>query len=228
MAMPRNSFVHTALEGGRSVASFVRIALAAWWNGDLPAHGRHPCVPCRVAGERTNRQPQPLGAFPELQRFSIHEPWLANPGVRVQCMWERAGWGGYCYSYFILSNGHLHATLGILMCEHELAYMRLHANYAFAAVDGTLWAGEIRDQPVRRVFVTGGIDRERHCTWSVSVVQRQRRYEVQITTGTLIPRTYDFRGLEDAMVCAEEWLTEFHQRGEPVTSQGRGDAGWLM
>jgi hypothetical protein len=226
--MPRNSFVQTALEGGKSVASFVRIALAAWWNGDLPAHGQHPCVPSGVAGDGAHRQPQALGAFPELQRLSIHEPWLANPNVRVQRMWEHAGWGGYRYTYFILSSGHLRSTLGILLCEHELAYMRLHANYAFAAVDGTLWAGEIRDQPVRRIFVTGGIDRERHCTWSVSVVQRLRRYEMQITTGTLIPRTQDFRGLEEAMISAEEWMTEFHHRGEPVTSHGPGDAGWVM
>src|SRR5258707_8708266 len=115
--MPRTSFVHTALEGGKSVASFLRIALAAWWNGALPMHGQHPYGSVRTAGERTCRRPQPLGSFPELQRLSVHEPWLANPAVRVQCMWERVGWGDAHYQYFILSNGHLR-TLGVLMREH--------------------------------------------------------------------------------------------------------------
>jgi hypothetical protein len=168
-----------------------------------------------------------LHAFPELRRFSLHDPWLADPAVRVQCMWARRGFGGLHYKYFIASNGHLR-TLGILMREHELAYMRLYANYAFAAVDGTLWAGEIREQPVRRVFITGGVDRVRHYTWSVSVVQRHGRCELQITTGGLIPLTHDFRSLDDAMLHAESCVTEFHHRDAKPVREEPEEVGWLM
>jgi hypothetical protein len=176
----------------------------------------------------TDRRPHAISHFPELQRLTVHEPWLAHPGVRAQCMWERTGFGESAYSYFILSNGS-HGTLGVLLRDHELAYMRLYASYAFAVVDGTLWAAEIRHQPVCRVFVTGGVDQRRRRTWSVLVVQRVRRYEVQITTGTLIPQTYDFRRLEDALIAAEAWLTEF-EHGDDGGGGGEDpdDPSWVM
>jgi hypothetical protein len=155
-----------------------------------------------------DRRPQVIAMFPELQRLTVHEPWLRHPAVRVQRMWTQTGFGNSGYTYFVLSNGS-RGTLGVLMRDHELAYMRLYASRALAVVDGMLWSGEIRRQSVCRVFVNGGIDPRRRQTWSVVVVQRLRRYEVQVTTGTLIPRTYDFRTREDALIAAEAWVTEF-------------------
>lgn len=227
MAMPRYSFVLSALEGGRSLASVLWIAVAAWWQGaGLVIPGPQVCAATGEHGPHRDG-PQPLAAFPELRRLSVHEPWLADPAVRVQCMWARIGCEGTRYHYFIVSNGHIR-TLGILMREHELAYMRLHANYAFAAVDGTLWAGEIRDHHVRRAFNAGGIDRLRHATWSISVVQRQRRCELQITTGGLIPWTHDFRSLDEALLHAEICLTEFQHRDAEQPSEEPVAAEWLM
>src|SRR5262249_6249270 len=139
--MPRNSFVLSALEGGRTLANFLWIAMAAWWQGGHRFPGS-PLSPSIDAPDARRDGPQPLQAFPALRRFKVHEPWLADPAVRAQCMWSHVGCGGERYEFFIVTNGH-HRTLGILMRAHELAYMRLHANYAFAAVDGTLWAGEI-------------------------------------------------------------------------------------
>ena len=226
MAMPRYSFVLSALEGGRTLANCLWIAMAAWWQGDLRIPGSRGSTSADEHGVRRDG-PQPLHAFPELRRLSVHEPWLANPAVRVQCMWARVGAGGVRYTYFVVSNGHLR-TLGLLMREHELAYMRLHANYAFAAVDGTLWAGEIRHHQVRRVFTAGGVDPIRHVTWSVSVVQRQRRCELQITAGGLIPWTHDFRTLDDATLHAEICVTDFQHRYAEQVSEEPAAAEWVM
>jgi hypothetical protein len=222
VAMPRYSFVTLALESGKHFASLLWIGLVTWWNTKVPMPASHVCASTDDRGG-----PRPLAAFPELRRLSVHEPWLANPAVRVQCMWEHVGCGDARYQYFILSNGQ-RRTLGILTREHELAYMRLHANVAFAAVDGMLWAGEIRDHPVRRVFTAGGIDRTRQRTWSVSVVQRQRRCEMQVTTGGLLPWTRDFRHLDDATICAETWLTDFQHRDAEQARQEPASAGWVM
>ena len=225
MAMPRNSFVLSALEGVSALANFLWVVMAAWWQGGWRFRG--PRVPASADLYGVRREgPQPLQAFPELRRYSVHEPWLATPDVRVQCMWSHVGFGGQRYHYFLVSN-HQHRTLGILMREQELAYLRLHANYTFAAVDGTLWAGEIRHQPVLRVYANGGIDPVRHHTWSVVVIKRHRRYELQITTGTLIPWTHDFRTLEEALLHAEICVTEFHHRdAEPVREPEPVE--WLM
>jgi hypothetical protein len=224
--MPRNSFVLSALEGGRTLANFLWIAMAAWWQAGV----RIPGSPfSSAAGEQNagREGPQPLQAFPALRRLSVHEPWLADPAVRVQRVWSQIGFDGQSYQYFIVTNGR-HHTLGILMREHELAHLRLHSNYAFAAVDGTLWSGEIRDQPVRRVFITGGVDRVRKYTWSVAVMQRHRRCELQITTGGLIPWTHDFRTLDEAMLYAEICVTEFHHRDAKPVCEEPLEAEWVM
>lgn len=211
MALPRNSFVQSVLEGGRSVARLLRITLATWWHRATTPAGAVWAATGRVAmaEDCTCRPPQPLTAVPELQHLRRHDAWLAHPAVRVQCMWDRVGAHGVRFRYYLASNGHLR-TLAILLQERNLVYMRMHANRAFAAVDGTLWAGELRDQPVRRVFGTGGVDREGGGTWSVAVVQRERRYELHVTSGGLIPMTCDFRTLEEALLAAESWLTDFH------------------
>jgi hypothetical protein len=222
VAMPRYSFVTVALESGKHLAGFLWVGLVTWWNAQVPTLTTQTC-----ASPYDRGGPRPLAAFPELRRLSVHEPWLANPNVRVQCMWEHVGFAGARYKYFILSNGQ-RRTLGILLCEHELAYMRLHANYAFAAVDGTLWAGELRDHPVRRVFNVGGIDRTMQRTWSVSVVQRQRRCELQVTTGGLLPWTRDFRTLDDATICAEHWLTDIQHREAEQARTEPARAEWVM
>jgi len=233
VALPRYSFVQTALVGGKSVASFLRITLAAWWHSaTTPARAACASTSTGVAmvEDCTCRRPQPLTAFPELQRLRVHDAWLANPAVGVQCMWDTIGWHGLRFRYFILSDDHLR-TLAILLQEQELVYMRMHANYAFAAVDGTLWAGEIRDQPVRRVFANGGIDHKGRGIWSIAVVQRARRCELQITSGGLIPWTCDFRTFDDAMLSAEEWLTDFHHANATATEEPEEEpveTEWLM
>jgi hypothetical protein len=225
VAMPRNSFVLSALEGGRTLANFLWIAMAAWWQGDGRIRGAAFSASADIYGAR-REIPQPLQAFPELRRFSVHDPWFANPEVRAQCMWSHVGFGGQRYQYFLVSNGQVR-TLGILMREQELAYMRLHANYTFAAIDGTLWAGEIRHRPVVRVYTNGGIDPVRHHTWSVFVIKRHRRYELQITTGGLIPWTHDFRTLDEALLYAEICVSEFqHRDAEPVREPEPVE--WLM
>jgi hypothetical protein len=216
VALPRYSFVRAALESCQSAATIFRVTLGAWWNGETRI-GRHwrgsqALPPHDPAASR----PQPISAFPELQRLIVHEPWFADPGVRAQRVWEEIGFGGAHFEYFILSNV-IGRTLGMLMREHDPAYMRLYANLAFAAVDSTLWAREVRDQPIRHPFRLGGIDPMRHCTWSVLVVQRHRRCELQITTGGLIPWTRDYKSVEEATMRAEAWLTDFlsNRRSSP-------------
>src|SRR5262249_54878247 len=115
-------------------------------------------------------------------------------------------------------------TLGMLMREHDPAYLRLYSNYTFAAIDGTLWAREIRDQPIRHPFALGGIDHMRHRTWSVLVVQRYRRCELQITAGGLIPWTRDYQSVEEATSSAEAWLTSFHLEDGGLQAR----APWFM
>jgi hypothetical protein len=177
----------------------------------------------RQAGSAsTNRRPQPISVFPELECLIVHEPWLADPAARAQRTWDDVGWGGDHYTFFIISNGR-RRTLGMLMRERHLAYTRLYSNYAFAAVDSTLWAREIHHEPSGHSLVWGGVDYERNSTWSMRVVQRERRCELQITTGGLIPWTRDYRSLEEATVSAEAWLTDFHHK-----EQCPAEPEWLM
>jgi hypothetical protein len=223
--MPRNSFVQSALEGGRHVAILMWVAVAAWWQAALSV----PALQASASGHDRDG-PHPLSAFPDLRRLGVHEVWLANPAVRAQRMWVHAGSGDARFEYFILSNGQ-RRTLGILLRDHELAYMRLYGNYAFAAVDGALWAGEIRDHAVRRIFTAGGVDSTTNHTWSVIVVQRQRRYELQITSGGLIPWTRDFRNRDEALICAEMWITDLQHRyatPEMATDNAPAHAEWVM
>ena len=86
---------------------------------------------------------------------------------------------------------------------------------------------------MRRVFTTGGIDHQGRGTWSISVVQRERRYELQITSGGLIPLTCDFRTLEEALLSAEEWLTDFHHANaisaeDAAEEEEAVETEWLM
>ena len=210
MAMPRYSFVRVALQRCRSVATILRVALAAWWNRDLRIRRRiHD--PRRLLSDAAGQKPQPIAAFPELQRLIVHEPWFADPAVRAQRVWEERGFGGVPYEYFILSNI-FGRTLGLLLRDHDPAYLRLFNNYTLAAIDSTFWAREVREQPLRHPFALGGVDHLRHCTWSVVIVQRPRRCELQITTGGMIPWTRDFKTVEEAILGAESWLTDFHHK----------------
>jgi hypothetical protein len=208
VALPRYSFVRAALESCQSVATIFRVTLGAWWNGErrIGQRLRHPhALP---AHDPAGYRPQPLSAFPELQRLIVHEPWFADPDVRAQRVWEETGFGEAHYEYFILSNLR-GKTLGLLMRDRMPVYMRLYTNLAFAAVDSAMWAREIREEGVRQPFALGGVDPLRHCTWSVMVVQRARRCELQITTGGLIPWTRDYKSVEEAVLRAEAWLTDF-------------------
>jgi hypothetical protein len=153
--------------------------------------------------------PKPLSAFPALARLIVHEPWLAHPDVRAQCTWDDEGWGGHRFAFYIMRNGDS-AALGILIRDGELVhYCRLYPDYALAALDSALWAHEITLEPEPSLRVGGGIDANRR-TWSVRVVRRQRRWEVHLTQGGLIPLISDFETHEDADLVAEDWLTVFH------------------
>ncbi len=224
MAMPRNSFVRAALEGCKSVATVLRVTMAGWWHGHTPMGRRirDHAGSCERDFASASRRPQPLAVFPELQRLIVHEPWLADPAARAQRIWDDVGWGGAHYAFYIISNGR-RKTLGMLMRERNLAYTRLYNNYAFAALDSTFWAREIQHEPDDCPLVWGGIDYERHSTWSMRVVQRERRCELQITTGGLIPWTRDYRSREEATASAEIWLTDFHHKEQSVA-----EPDWLM
>jgi hypothetical protein len=232
VARPRYSFVRAALERCRSAAAVLRLTLGAWWNGDVRI-GRRIRDPARsVAHPFRGCTPQPLSVFPELQRLIVHEAAFADPAVRAQRVWEEVGEGDALYAYFIVSNVR-GRTVGMLMRNHDPAYVRLYLHYTFAAVDSAFWAREIRFRPVRHAFALGGIDHLRHCTWSVIVVQRDRRCELQITTGSLIPWTRDFKSVEEATRKAEAWLTDFHHQGDDDGGGGdhsgnEGKTAWFM
>src|SRR5689334_24969867 len=49
--------------------------------------------------------PQPLASFPVLGALVGSDPWFADPRVRVQRVWERAGWAGQRCGFFIARNG---------------------------------------------------------------------------------------------------------------------------
>lgn len=133
------------------------------------------------------------------------------PAVRAQCMWEMCGGDGDRYTFFVLSNGAHRRVLTMLLREDTFCCARLHPNYAFAAVDGTLWAQEIRAMSARSPVTTwatwGGLDAQQR-TWSVRVIPRQRRWELHITIGGLIPSVRDYRTHEQATTAAEEFLTD--------------------
>jgi hypothetical protein len=211
VVMPRYSFVRVALAPIASVAAILRVTLSAWWSRALPAGrtGRDPRR--RTSADLTGRKPQPISAFPELHRLIVHEPRFTDPAVRAQRLWEKMGCDGAQYAYFLVSEAS-GRTLGLLMRDFDPAYMRSFTSLVLAAIDSAFWAREILEQPVRRVFELGGIDERRHCTWSVVIVQRLRRYELQITSGSLIPWARDFKTLEEAIDRAESWLTDFHHR----------------
>jgi hypothetical protein len=158
------------------------------------------------------RAPQPISAFPALQRLIIHEPWLANPAVRAQRVWEAEGWEGHRYAFFILSNSRCE-TLAMLVRHGELHYCRMYSNYALAAVDAVMWAREIKLEPERDLLSGGGVYANGQ-VWSVRVVRRLRRWELHITHGGLIPLVADFRKREHAQIAAEDWLTASHHDDE--------------
>jgi hypothetical protein len=154
---------------------------------------------------------QPLAEFPALHRLIIHEPWLADPAVRAQCLWEDTGWDGHRYAFFVMRDGR-DDTLGALLREGTLHYCRLYPTDAIATRDSQAWANEIKLKPEPNLPFYGGVDQKRR-TWSVRVVQRQRGWEVHMTNGGLIPTIRDFVEQEDAEYAADEWLTNLHLGG---------------
>jgi len=159
-----------------------------------------------------DRTPQPLGAFPVLDCLIIHEPWLADPSVRAQSVWDAEGWDGHRFAFFIVTNSRREA-LGMLIRDGKLHYCRMYPNDALAALDGTMWAREITLEPERHLLSGGGV-REGGQIWAVRVVRRQRRWEVHLTHDGLIPLVADFTRSEDAQMAAENWLTAFHHDDE--------------
>src|SRR5690348_1231335 len=55
--------------------------------------------------------PQPLASFPVLGALVENDPWFADPRVRVQRVWERAGWAGQRCAFFIARRGETAAGL---------------------------------------------------------------------------------------------------------------------
>jgi hypothetical protein len=172
-------------------------------------------------GQRDGTPPQPLWAFPALIPLVAHEPWLGQPEVRAQCTWELIGWGGHRFVFYLIQSGGK-STLGVLMRDKTLIhYCQLYPDLALAALDSTLWAREILFEPEPGLLAGGGVD-DSGQTWSVRVVRRQRRWEVHMTHGGLIPLISPYESAEEANLMAEHWITVFHHADdEDVIPSGR-------
>jgi hypothetical protein len=159
-------------------------------------------------------QPQPLSAFPVLQRLAMYDRWLAHPDIRAERMWEADGWDGRRYTFFNVRNGTPH-TLGMLMREGKPHYWRLYPSYAVAVRDGNAWSHEIHAEPDKDLIYTGGLDKNGK-SWSLRLVQRPAHWELHTTRGCIIPAVRDFMSQEDAEMAADEWLTDFHESEDEI------------
>jgi hypothetical protein len=159
-----------------------------------------------------DRARQPLVALPALQRLIVHEPWLADASVRARAIWDREGWGGCRYAFFVLDNSR-RETLGLLLRDGNLHYCRMYPDYTLAVLDGTKWAREVNLAPEQGLLAGGGLH-ENGQIWGVRVVRRHRRWEVHLTHNGLIPLVSDFAKCEDAQLAAENWLTAFHHQDD--------------
>jgi hypothetical protein len=154
---------------------------------------------------------QPLSSFTALQPFIQYEPWLADPAVFAECMWEQGGRDGHRYAFYLFRNGGS-SVLGVLLRDGCWHYGRLHANEVMAARDATAWLGDIASDSLSdmHALVCGGFDR-RHRVWAVRVVRRGAgRWELHIAHGGLIPNVSDFLDQESAQCAAEMRVTDFH------------------
>jgi hypothetical protein len=149
------------------------------------------------------RTPQPLGSFPVLRALVSADPWFADPSVRVQRVWERAGWAGQRCAFFIARSGE--PAAGLLVRGLELAYCRLYPAYTLAALDALFWSREVERPPDSTSRPWRGADEEGR-PWMIRVFARPRRWELHIAHGGVIPHVCVFRSREDAMDYAEIFM----------------------
>jgi hypothetical protein len=165
---------------------------------------------CRVASHLDPRPsgvdactPQPLDSFPVLGALVGSDPWFADPRVRVQRVWERAGWAGQRCGFFIARNGEVAA--GLLVRGLELAYCRLYPAYTLAAIDAMFWSREVEApaDPASRPW--RGADEDGR-QWMIRVLARPRRWELHIAHGGVIPHVCEFSSREEALGYAEIFM----------------------
>jgi hypothetical protein len=152
------------------------------------------------------RAPQPLSSFPALRRLVAGDPWFADAGLRAQRVWERDGWAGQRFAFFIVRGGGEPAA-GLLLRDRELVYCRLYPAYTLAAVDALFWSREIEAPPDPASCPWRGIGEDGR-PWMVRVLPRQHRWELHIAHGSLIPQVCEFSSQEEAIYRAELQVAE--------------------
>jgi hypothetical protein len=148
-------------------------------------------------------QPQPLESFPVLGALVASDPWFADPRVRVQRVWERAGWAGQRCAFFIARNGE--AAAGLLVRGFELAYCRLYPAYTLAAIDAMFWSREVEAPADPSSRPWRGADEDGR-PWMIRVLARPRRWELHIAHGGVIPHVCEFSTREEALGYAEIFM----------------------
>jgi hypothetical protein len=151
------------------------------------------------------RAPQPLSSFPTLRRLVAGDPWFVESGLRAQRVWERHGWNGHRFAFFIVRVGE--PAAGLLVRDGELAYCRLYPAYALAAVDALFWSREIEAPPDPASRPWQGVGEDGR-PWMIRVVARQHRWELHIAHGSLIPQVCEFSSQEEAFYRAELHVAE--------------------
>ncbi len=205
VAWPNIHLVRTQLDTlTRSGVAVTRV-LREWLGLDrLGARTRRlesylDAIPRAVDG----RTPQPLAAFPVLRALVSADPWFADPDLRVQRVWERAGWAGQRCAFFIARSGEPAAAL--LVRGLELAYCRLYPAYTLAALDALFWSREVETPPDPASRPWRGADEDGR-PWMIRVLARPRRWELHITHGGVIPHICQFRSREEALGYAEIFI----------------------
>jgi hypothetical protein len=147
--------------------------------------------------------PQPLASFPVLGVLVGGDPWFADPRVRVQRVWELAGWAGQRCAFFIARKGE--ACTGLLVRGLELAYCRGYPAYTLAAIDAMFWAREVEVPADPRSRPWRGADEEGR-PWMIRVLARPWRWELHIAHGGVIPHVCEFSSREEAFGYAEIFM----------------------
>jgi hypothetical protein len=156
-------------------------------------------------------QPQAISAFPLLYRLVRGDAWLDDADAQVQRIWEREGWGGHRYAFFIVRKGE--PSAGLLVRGAELEYCRSYPAYALAAVDALFWAREIQVAPDPRPTPWRGLD-DHGRPWTIRIVPRQKRWELHIARDSLIPHIWEFQTAEQAFRAAEVQVGELRRQAE--------------
>jgi hypothetical protein len=158
-------------------------------------------------------QPQAISAFPLLQRLVRGDAWFDDPAARAQRIWEREGWAGHRYAFFIVRKGETEPSAGLLVRGAELEYCRLYPAYALAAIDAVFWAREIQVAPAPRPTPWRGLD-ERGRPWTIRIVPRQKRWEVHIAHDSLVPHIWEFQTADQAFRAAEVRIADLRRQAE--------------